>query len=74
MLYDKIIYNKNLSVICSECYTCKKFGHFTKDCPLLHYSPDIENVILKGNFSVQHKNREIYPRFERVRVNSKLDL
>ena len=42
-----------------NCYVCNSSQHFLQKCPILHYLPDQEKIILKNNFPVDVKDRQI---------------
>ncbi|CAD8117387.1 unnamed protein product [Paramecium sonneborni] len=47
---DSILLCENFQPAKLSCYSCKKFNHLVKDCPVLHYVADKEKVIKKENY------------------------
>ncbi|CAK58071.1 unnamed protein product (macronuclear) [Paramecium tetraurelia] len=59
---DSILLGENYQPAKLSCYSCKKFNHLIKDCPVLHYVADKERVIKKENYPFQQDRNVVYKR------------
>ncbi|CAD8097297.1 unnamed protein product [Paramecium primaurelia] len=59
---DSILLGENYQPAKLSCYSCKKFNHLIKDCPVLHYVPDKERVIKKEYFPFCQERNLTYKR------------
>ena len=55
MTRDKLIYSESSLSLTTACYICHKGGHYANNCPLLHYVPDKELIILKYNTPIKKR-------------------
>ena len=53
MLRDRLSFSQSTVVLENKCLSCNRYGHYLRRCPLLHYVPDVEKIVLKNNFSKQ---------------------
>ncbi|KAL4488006.1 hypothetical protein ABPG72_009344 [Tetrahymena utriculariae] len=51
MMQDQIIFQHDLQVIHTECYTCKNIGHMANQCPKTHRIKDQQLIIVRQNYS-----------------------
>ncbi|CAD8115878.1 unnamed protein product [Paramecium sonneborni] len=59
---DQILQNDNYQPAQLQCYSCGKFNHLIKDCPILHFVSDKEKVIKKDNFPFSQLRNATYIR------------
>ncbi|CAD8202945.1 unnamed protein product [Paramecium octaurelia] len=59
---DQILQSENYQPAQLQCYSCRKFDHLIKDCPILHFVPDKEKVIKKEYFPIQQQRNVTYVR------------
>ena len=57
MIKDKINLYKNYSDLELICDVCQKLGHFSHNCPILHYQPNYYFVISRYNFYDQKRRK-----------------
>lgn len=63
---DKILIEKDYSVLNFRCFYCRSLKHTICDCPYIHYVPDIEKIIKKHEF-YEEAPRKIVKRRRRQR-------
>ncbi|EWS76068.1 cation channel family protein (macronuclear) [Tetrahymena thermophila SB210] len=51
MMQEQLIFQNELSILYTECYTCKQSGHLAKSCPRTHQQFDKQFTILKNSIS-----------------------
>ncbi|KAL4482518.1 hypothetical protein ABPG72_001494 [Tetrahymena utriculariae] len=51
MMQEQLIFQNELSILYTECYTCKQTGHLAKSCPRTHQQFDKQFTILKNSIS-----------------------
>ena len=68
---DKILLEKDYSVLNFRCFYCRSLKHNVCDCPSIHYVPDIEKIIKRHEFYeetprkfVKRRNRHRFPKTE----------
>ncbi|EWS74161.1 cation channel family protein (macronuclear) [Tetrahymena thermophila SB210] len=69
MMQDQIIFQKDITITHSECYSCKNSGHLANQCPRTHKYFDKQFTILKQNFSMFQER--LFK--ERVTIKSKFN-
>lgn len=69
-LKDQILLYDNLNLLNIPCFSCSKTNHFYNDCPLVHFTPDREFIIKRHLFSGPQKERVIYSRKKKKKLNS----
>ncbi|CAD8210453.1 unnamed protein product [Paramecium octaurelia] len=68
---DSILLSNNYQPSKLSCYSCKKFTHLIKDCPVLHYVADQERVLKKEYFPIyQDRTRNFRRKHERKRFET----
>ena len=60
MIRDKIIFNKEFSIINQKCFACNQFTHSIEECPKLHYIPNIEKIVKILNFPFLNERAEFF--------------
>ncbi|CAD8123877.1 unnamed protein product [Paramecium sonneborni] len=67
---DSILLSSNYQPSKLSCYSCQKFTHLIKDCPVLHYVADQERVLKKEYYPIfQDRNQN----FKRKMVRQKFE-
>ncbi|CAD8194399.1 unnamed protein product [Paramecium octaurelia] len=67
---DSILESNNYQPAKLSCYSCSKFTHLIKDCPVLHYVADQERVLKKENFPFQQERNCKYQRKSRKKYHA----
>ncbi|KRX02657.1 Cyclic nucleotide-binding protein [Pseudocohnilembus persalinus] len=70
MIRDKISYNQHYYLLGNYCIGCQGVNHLVKDCPLLHYKPNLESIILKEKFENFQQRSKSTLRLETIRYSS----
>ncbi|KAL4495236.1 hypothetical protein ABPG73_022281 [Tetrahymena malaccensis] len=58
MMQEQLIFQNELSILYTECYTCKQTGHLAKSCPRTHQQFDKQFTILKNSISFFQEREE----------------
>ncbi|CAD8104943.1 unnamed protein product [Paramecium primaurelia] len=67
---DSILLSNNYQPSKLSCYSCQKYTHLIKDCPVLHYVADQERIIKKEYFPIfQNRN----PNYKRKHQHKKFE-
>ncbi|KAL4449303.1 hypothetical protein ABPG74_015685 [Tetrahymena malaccensis] len=69
LLEEKLRMNET-HILKMKCWSCESVEHTIKNCPLIHFVPDIEKVILKEKFSLPQKRKKDFERFRYLKQNS----
>ncbi|CAD8207910.1 unnamed protein product [Paramecium pentaurelia] len=59
---DSILESNNYQPAKLSCYSCNKFTHLIKDCPVLHYVADQEKILKKANYPFLQERNYKYQR------------
>ena len=50
VIKEKLMLSRDYSFINKNCYSCRQFNHTVKECPKLHFVPNIEKIIKKYTY------------------------
>ncbi|CAD8122803.1 unnamed protein product [Paramecium sonneborni] len=59
---DSILLSSNYQPSKLNCYSCQKFTHLIKDCPVLHYVADQERILKKEYYPIFQERDQTYKR------------
>ena len=72
MIRDKILMNNDYSLLSYRCFYCRSIEHTIKNCPFLHFIPNIEKIIKTNEFYNEEPRttytRRFYPKFSRFKI------
>ncbi|EAR97283.2 cyclic nucleotide-binding domain protein (macronuclear) [Tetrahymena thermophila SB210] len=69
LLEEKLRMNET-HILKMKCWSCESIEHTIKNCPLIHFVPDIEKVILKEKFSLPQKRKNDFERYRYLKQSS----
>ncbi|KAL4498616.1 hypothetical protein ABPG72_019734 [Tetrahymena utriculariae] len=69
LLEEKLRMNET-HILKMKCWSCESIEHTIKNCPLIHFVPDIEKVILKEKFSLPQKRKSDFQRYRYLKQSS----
>lgn len=68
---DEILLSQNYEPSELKCYLCDSKGHILETCRRIHFVLDKVKVATKFSFSVASKNRTVYERKRKIKINSR---
>ncbi|EAR88405.2 cation channel family protein (macronuclear) [Tetrahymena thermophila SB210] len=74
MMQDQIIFQNDLSVIYTECYSCKNIGHIANQCPKTHRIKDQQLTVLKQNYSIFQERVQIERKNKKLKLLDKYQI
>lgn len=69
IIKEKLMLNRDYSLINKSCYSCKQFTHTVEECPKLHFVPNIERIIKQHTFPSTNQ-RSAFVRKERKTLHA----
>ena len=57
MITDQINFENNYNALSIKCFSCDQKGHLSKNCPLIHYTPDVGKIVKVYTFNPGQNNR-----------------
>lgn len=52
VIKEKLMLSRDYSFINKNCYSCRQFNHTVKECPKLHFVPNIEKIIKEYTYPI----------------------
>lgn len=52
MIKDKLLFSQDYSLIKQKCFSCGECNHSLKECPKIHFVPNIERIIKKAEYPI----------------------
>ncbi|KAL4499445.1 hypothetical protein ABPG73_008995 [Tetrahymena malaccensis] len=74
MMQDQIVFQNDLQVIHTECYSCKSIGHIANKCPRTHRIKDQQQIILKQNYSIFQERAFIERKIKKLILKDKYSI
>ncbi|KAL4488005.1 hypothetical protein ABPG72_009343 [Tetrahymena utriculariae] len=74
MMQDQIVFQNDLSVIYTECYSCKNIGHISNQCPRIHMIKDQQHFVLRQNYSIFQERAQIERKSKKLKLQDKYQI